>query len=75
MTTELSGISLPSVIRALAPIRQLRPIFAPLRITEPMPTSVLSPMVQPCSITMWPTVTLAPIVRGEPTSVCSTDPS
>ena len=34
MTMELSGISLPSVIRLPAPIRQLRPMRAPLRMME-----------------------------------------
>ena len=37
-----------------------------------MPISVSSPIVQPCSITLWPTVTSRPMVSGEPASVCST---
>ena len=32
-------------------------------------------MVQPCSITMWPTVTFSPMVSGLPGSACSTLPS
>jgi len=40
-----------------------------------MPTSELSPMVQPCSITWWPMVTLSPMVSGLPWSVCRTLPS
>ena len=32
-------------------------------------------MVQPCSITWWPTVTLSPIVSGTPGSACSTERS
>ena len=43
--------------------------------TDWMPISELSPTVQPCSITWWPTVTSAPRVSGEPMSVCSTLPS
>ena len=64
MTTELSGISLPSVIRQLAPIRQFFPIFAPFRTIEPIPTSEPSPTSQPCSITIWPMVTFLPMVSG-----------
>ncbi len=51
------------------------PITARLRITEPMPIRLLSPMVQPCSITRWPTVTPWPMCIGTPSSVCSTLPS
>jgi hypothetical protein len=46
-TRELSGISLPSAIKALAPIIQFDPITAPLSIVAPMPISALSRMVQP----------------------------
>ena len=60
----LSGISLPSVISAFAPIRQLRPIFAPFSTTALMPIRLLSPIVQPCSITLWPIVTWLPITSG-----------
>merc|ERR1740121_1326397 len=35
----------------------------------------LSPVVQPCSIAMWPTVTSAPMVSGWPGSACRTVPS
>jgi hypothetical protein len=37
-----------------------------------MPISDSSPMVQPCSMTLWPTVTCRPMVSGWPTSACST---
>ena len=37
ITNELSGISLFSVIKALAPIIQFFPIFALLSITAPIP--------------------------------------
>ena len=46
-TKELSGISLFSVIKDFAPITQLFPIFALLRITAPIPIKLLSPIVQP----------------------------
>ena len=36
---------------------------------EPMPTSASSSSVQPCRITLWPTVQLLPIVSGKPGSV------
>ena len=69
--SELSGNSLPSVTSEFAPTRQLLPIFALLRMVEPMPISVLVPMVQPCRITLWPMVQPAAILIGEPGSVCS----
>ncbi|MNT35668.1 hypothetical protein D3C72_1717020 [compost metagenome] len=59
----------------MAPIRQFFPMRAPFRITAPMPTRLLSPMVQPCSMALCPTVTPVPIARGEPTSVCRMLPS
>ena len=37
----------------------------------PMPTRLLSPMVQPCSITLWPITQFEPITIGKPGSVCS----
>ena len=64
MTRELSGMTLFSVISVFAPIRQFRPIRAPFRIVEHMPTRVFEPMVQPCSITLWPIVQSSPIVSG-----------
>src|ERR1700712_2045158 len=75
MTSEPSGITLPSPISELAPMMQYLPIVAPLRITELMPISVLSSTVQPCSMTLWPMVTFLPMVSGEPMSVCITVPS
>ncbi|MNI96626.1 hypothetical protein D3C73_1551230 [compost metagenome] len=75
MTRLLSGMTLPSVIRALAPIRQFFPMRAPFRTTAPIPIRLLSPISQPCSMTLCPTVTPAPIVSGEPTSVCRMLPS
>jgi hypothetical protein len=75
MMRELSGNSLPSVTTLPAPTIELRPIFALFKTTAWMPISELSPMVQPCSITWWPTVTLSPMVSGQPTSACSTDRS
>ena len=49
ITMELSGISLPSVIKVFAPIRQFLPIFAPFRTTALMPMSEPSPIWQPCA--------------------------
>ena len=46
-TIELSGIILPSGINAFEPIKQFLPIFAPFKITEPIPTKELSPIVHP----------------------------
>ena len=54
---------------------QCLPILAPLSTTAPMPISVLSPTVQPCSMAWWPTVTPAPRVSGLPGSECSTQAS
>ena len=50
---------------------QLAPIFAPFMTVECMPIRVPSPIVQPCRMTLWPTVQLAPMTRGKPGSVCS----
>jgi hypothetical protein len=75
MTSEPSGMTLPSVIRAFAPIRQFFPITARPRTTAPMPIRVLSPIVQLWSMAMCPTVTLSPIVSGSPGSECRTLPS
>ena len=48
---ELHNLGAATFIRvgtsAPAPMRQFLPIFAPLRMMAPMPTSVLSPMEQP----------------------------
>ena len=68
-------MTLPSVTSAWAPIRQFLPITALLRMVAPIPTSDVSPMVQPCSMARWPMVQFFPIVRGEPISVCSTQAS
>src|SRR6202045_1391141 len=46
----LSGNSLPSVTKALAPTKQLRPILAPFKSVAPIPTRLFSPIVQPCRI-------------------------
>ena len=48
---------------------------APFMTTAWMPISAPSPIVQPCSIAMWPTVTRLPIVSGNPGSACRTAPS
>jgi NAD(P)-dependent dehydrogenase (short-subunit alcohol dehydrogenase family) len=69
------GVDEEAVISEFAPIRQFFPIFAPLRMIDPIPISVFSPIVQPCSITICPIVQFAPMSSGWPTSVCSTDPS
>lgn len=42
-----SGISVPWVTRAPAPIMQFLPILAPFNTMAPMPMSVLSPIVHP----------------------------
>ena len=62
-------------ISVLAPISVFEPIFAPSRITAPMPISVLSPMVQPWTMAMWPMVTLRPTVQGNRGSTWMTAPS
>ena len=36
-----------------------------------MPIRLLSPIVQPCSTTLWPMMQSAPMVIGNPRSVCS----
>jgi hypothetical protein len=46
-TNELSGITLFSVIKALAPIIQFFQIFALFKITAPIPIKLLSPTVHP----------------------------
>ena len=46
-TIDPSGISIPSVTNALAPIIQFLPIFAPLRTTDPIPIKLPSPISQP----------------------------
>ena len=49
---------------------------------EPMPTKMRLPRVQPCSVTLCPTVTSSPMVSGKPSGLygpawvmCSTLPS
>ena len=64
MMSVRSGKVLRSVTIAPAPTRQCLPITAPFITTAWMPISEPSPIVQPCSMTWWPTVTLAPIVKG-----------
>ena len=59
-------ITLFSVIGALAPIRQLRPIRAPFRIVAHIPISVFEPMVQPCTMARCPMVQSSPTVSGYP---------
>ncbi len=46
-----------------------RPILAPFMTIEPIPTSAPSSSVQPCRMTLWPTVQFFPIVSGKPRSV------
>ncbi len=74
-TSEPSGMALPSVTMAPAPMRQFFPTTARLRMMAPMPISEFSPMVQPCSITRWPTLTFFASVTGTPPSVWMTLPS
>ena len=57
ITREPSGICIPWVTRAEAPMIQFLPICAPLSTTAPIPTRELSSMVQPCRMAPWPTVT------------------
>src|SRR5262249_37424528 len=66
----LSGNPFPPVPSAPAPTRQLLPILAPLSTIAPMPIRLCEPMMQPCSITLWPMTQLSPITRGKPASVC-----
>ena len=58
-----------------APTMLLRPIFAPFITIEPMPISAPSSMVQPCRMTLWPTVQFLPITMGKPRSVWQVEPS
>ena len=69
--SELSGKALPSVTSAPAPTSEFLPIFEPLSRIAPMPIRLLSPTMQPCSMTLWPITQLAPITIGNPGSVCS----
>ena len=64
---RIVGKLLPSVTSAFAPTRQFL-IFAPLRMVAPMPISAPSPTMQPCRMTLWPIVALAP-TSGNPGSV------
>ena len=59
-----SGISVPWVTRAPAPIMQFLPILAPFNTMAPMPMRVLSPTVQPWRMALCPTVTLSPTATG-----------
>ena len=54
---------------------QFLPIFAPFKITEPMPIKLPSPIEQPWSIAKCPTVTFLPIEQENPGSVCIIEPS
>ena len=64
-----------------APTMLPRPILAPFMTIEPIPTSAPSSSVQPCRMTLWPTVQFLPIVSGKPRSVwqvelsCTLEPS
>src|SRR5467141_1141525 len=71
-TSTPSGYVFPSGMRAPAAMRQLLPMTAWFMMIAPMPTSVPSPMVQPCSIAWWPTETFFPSVSGTPGSTCRT---
>ena len=64
MNREPSGITVFLVTRLPAPMIQSFPIFAPSRITAPIPISVRSPMVHPWITALCPTVTLFPIWTG-----------
>ena len=64
ITREPSGITVFLVTRLPAPMIQSFPIFAPSRITAPIPISVRSPMVHPWITALCPTVTLFPIWTG-----------
>ena len=64
-----------SVINAFAPTIQFSAIMAPFRIVLPMPISVSSSTVQPCSITECPMLTLSPSVQGKSGSAWITVPS
>jgi len=57
-----------SMMTAPAPTRQSLPITELLSTTAWMPINVPSPIVQPCSIDWWPTVTPLPSVSGNPGS-------
>ena len=51
-------------MRVFAPMSVPRPMRAPFMITLLMPIRLPSPMVQPCSMTLWPTLTELPSVMG-----------
>lgn len=64
------GNSLSSVMMAPAPTTQPFGIIAPFMMIEPMPISTPSSIVQPCRMTLWPTVQFLPTVSGLLGSVC-----
>ena len=68
---ELSGITIFPVTSAPAPMMQFFPTTAPLSIMLPIPTTVLSPTVQPCTTALCPMDTPFPIWMECPSSVCS----
>ena len=72
MTMDPSGITAPWVTKAPAAMMQSRPTTAPLRTMAPMPTRVLSPMVQPWRMAAWPTVQSRPTLVGKPGSAWRT---
>lgn len=59
------------VTSAPAPMMQFFPTTAPLSIMLPIPTTVLSPTVQPCTTALCPMDTPFPIWMECPSSVCS----
>src|SRR5690606_33385255 len=56
-TIDPAGMTVRGVTTAPAAIRQRSPICAPSRMTAPMPIRHSSPMVQACTMALWPTVT------------------
>jgi hypothetical protein len=55
---------LPSAISVFAPMSVPLPMRAPFMITLLMPIRLPSPTLQPCSMTLWPTLTFFASVRG-----------
>src|SRR5712664_3118930 len=62
-------------MRVPAAMRQRLPMTAWFMMIAPIPTSVPSPMLQPCSMAWWPTETFLPRVSGMPGSACRTEAS
>src|SRR3954471_17232203 len=70
--SECGSTTVPSGMTVPAAMIEPSPTFALLRMTLPIPIRQRSPMVQPCSVTEWPTVTYSP--RGAQGRAVQRDP-